>query len=163
NAFTTLRIIMVPIFGHLWWIGDNDRALWVFAAAAVTDVVDGFLARYLNQRSRLGALLDPIADKLLMLVSLVVGVHLDVVPLWLAVCVIGRDFLLLVGTVLFSTVWKDVHGPANWRPTRVGKYAMFLQSASIVLAIVDNTLSSGVRAYVEVAMIAAALMTIVAG
>jgi cardiolipin synthase len=165
NAFTTLRLILIPIFGYLWWVGENERALWVFCVAAITDVLDGFLARYLNQRSQLGALLDPIADKVLMLVSLIVGVHLRVMPIWFAACVIGRDSLLLIGAVLFATRWKAHHGPASWRPTRIGKYAMFLQTASVVLAILDSTLAAapaGLRAYVEVVMIIAALMTIIA-
>ena len=117
NLFTFARLVLIPIFGWLWLHGDGERALWIFAIAVATDVVDGFLARWLNQRSRLGALLDPIADKVLVLVALVVGMVLHHIPPWLAVVILGRDTLLAVGAVLFSTRWRERHGPAAWRPT----------------------------------------------
>jgi len=164
NAFTGLRLVLIPVFGWLWAHGENERALWVFGVAAATDAVDGFLARWLNQMSRLGALLDPIADKLLMLVSVLVGVHVGAVPLWLAVIVLARDFVLLVGVVVFSTAWRDRHGMSAWRPTRLGKYAMFSQSVSIILAIVESTLAPvGLRAYVESVMVVTAALTLIAG
>jgi cardiolipin synthase len=163
NAFTAARLILIPIFGYLWYRGESERALWIFIVAAATDLVDGFLARYLNQASRLGALLDPVADKLLILVALLVGLARGEVPLWFAAVVIGRDALLLIAAVLFSTRWRDRHGPASWRPTRIGKYAMFMQSVSIALLIVDSTVGpAGMRAYVEVAMVWTAVLTIVA-
>jgi len=163
NAFTALRIFLTPLFAWLWKTGDNDRALRVFLAAAATDFIDGFLARWLNQKSRLGALLDPIADKLLMLVALLIGVSLGEIPMWLAAVIIGRDSLLLVGVLLFSTRWRDRHGPEQWRPTRLGKYAMFCQSLTLVLVIVDSTTQAGIRAEVEAAMMVTALLTVVAG
>lgn len=165
NAFTTLRLIMIPIFAWQWAFGDHEVALWVFVGAALTDVIDGFLARYLNQKSRLGALLDPIADKLLMLVSLVVGVYVGAIPLWLAVIVIGRDAVLLAGVTTFSLgPWRDRHGPGAWRPTRIGKYAMFTQSVTVIGAILEDLLSPpGFRAYLETIMIATATLTLIAG
>ncbi len=163
NAFTALRIALTPVFAWLWRTGDNDRALRVFLAAAATDLIDGFLARWLNQKSRLGALLDPIADKLLMLVALLVGLSLGEIPLWLAAVIICRDSLLLVGVLLFATRWKDRHGPSQWRPTRLGKYAMFCQSMTLLFVIVNSTTSVGLRDEVEAAMMVTALLTIVAG
>lgn len=164
NAFTVLRIVLIPIFAWLWYRGENERALWVFAVAAATDILDGFLARWLNQKSALGALLDPMADKLLVFVALIVGLLLGQVPVWLAAVIIARDTLLAIGAVAFSTRWKRLHGPAQWRPTRIGKYAMFMQTVSIVSLIIDSTLGpSGLRAYVEVAMVWTAVLTIVAG
>jgi len=135
----------------------------VFLIAAATDVVDGFLARWLNQKSRLGALLDPIADKLLMLVALIVGLSIGQIPAWLAIVIIGRDTILGIGAILFATRWRDRHGPASWRPTRIGKYAMALQSAMLILVILDTTTRLRLRAYAEAAMVAAALATVVAG
>jgi cardiolipin synthase len=164
NFFTTVRIILVPIFGWLWARGDNLRALWVFAVAAVTDVVDGFLARFLNQQSRLGALLDPIADKLLMLVALVVGVLNRAIPVWLAAAIIGRDAVLLTGALLLTFVWRDRHRPSVWRPTRIGKYAMFLQSISIVGAVALSSFAvPAARPWLRSAMVLTALLTLIAG
>src|SRR5262249_3607788 len=148
NLFTFARIVLIPIFGWLWYHGD-DRALWIFAVAVATDVVDGFLARWLDQPSRLGALLDPIADKLLVLVALVVGLLLGVIPPWLAIIILARDAALAIGAILFATRWRERHGPAAWRPTRIGKYAMALQSVTIRLVIVGSTLGlRALRAYV---------------
>jgi cardiolipin synthase len=164
NFFTAVRILLVPIFGWLWARGDNLRALWVFGIAAVTDAVDGFLARFLNQQSRLGALLDPIADKLLMLVALVVGVANKAIPIWLAAAIIGRDFVLLTGALLLTFVWRDRHRPAVWRPTRIGKYAMFLQSISIVGAVALSTFAwRAALPWLRSAMVLTALLTLVAG
>src|SRR5262249_44433724 len=140
NLFTFARIVLIPIFGWLWYHKDGARALWVFAIAVVTDLVDGFLARWLNQRSRLGALLDPIADKLLVLCALVVGVLLGAVPFCLLVLIVARAAVLGIGPLLFSTRWRHRHGPAAWRPTRIGKYAMAMQSIMIALVIVWTTL-----------------------
>lgn len=164
NAFTVLRIVLIPFFGWLWYRGENERALWIFGIAAATDLLDGFLARWLNQKSPLGALLDPMADKMLVFVALIVGMLLGEIPVWLAVVIIARDALLAAGAIAFSTRWRDRHGPSEWRPTRIGKYAMFMQTVSIVLVIVDSTLGpSGLRGYVEVAMLWTAALTAIAG
>src|SRR5262249_35935505 len=85
NGFTAARIALIPFFALAWYQGDGERALWLFAAAAATDLIDGFLARYLNQRSRLGALLDPIADKMLVGAALLVGVLIGAMPIWFLV------------------------------------------------------------------------------
>lgn len=164
NAFTLARIVCTPIFGVFWYRGESERALWVFCVAVATDLLDGFCARWLNQRSRLGALLDPIADKFLVFVALVVGTLLHQIPVWLAAVIVLRDALLAVGALLFATRWRARHGPAEWRPTRTGKYAMTLQSVTIALAIVDSTLTiAGLRAYLQVAMILTAVLTAAAG
>ena len=143
NAFTALRIALIPFFAWAWRARENERALSLFLVAAATDLIDGFLARWLNQKSRLGALLDPIADKLLLLVALLVGVSLGEIPVWL--------------------LWKERYGPEQWHPTRIGKYAMFLQSLMLVLVIADSTTLLSLRSYAEVAMILTAIFTLVAG
>jgi len=164
NFFTGARLLLIPVFGWLWATGDDARALWVFGVAVATDLVDGFLARYLNQESRLGALLDPIADKFLMLVSLVVGVYVGAVPLWLAACVIARDALLAGGALAFALIWRGRHEPREWRPTRIGKYAMFLQSSSIAAAILEDLLHPrGFGPWLQVVMVMTAALTILAG
>jgi cardiolipin synthase (CMP-forming) len=155
NAFTAARIILIPIFGWLWYHGDGASALWIFAIAVATDLIDGFLARYLNQHSRLGALLDPMADKLLVFVALIVGVLIGAIPVWFLVVIVARDALLAVGAILLTT---------RWRPTRIGKYAMTSQSLAIVLVLMGSTLDiDGLAPYTQVAMIFTAALTITAG
>ncbi len=164
NAFTAARIVLIPVFGWSWLHGHDERALWLFCIAAATDVLDGLLARWLNQSSRLGALLDPMADKLLVLVALVVGILRGDVPPWLAAVIIGRDAIMAVAVLLLATRWKDRHGPSAWTPTRVGKYAMFMQSLTIAALIVDSAVGPpGLRAYVEAAMLWTAALTLIAG
>jgi cardiolipin synthase (CMP-forming) len=164
NAFTAVRLILIPVFGTLWLNGEDERALVIFAVAVLTDLIDGFLARFLNQKSRLGALLDPIADKTLMTVTWIVGVSVGAAPLWLAAVIIGRDLVLGLGVLVLIVAWKDRHGPGAWRPTRIGKYAMLFQSLSIVLIIIDDTLTpTGLRPWVQSVMMVTAIMTVIAG
>ena len=163
NALTILRLVLIPVFAGLWLHGDDDLALIVFASAAVTDVVDGFVARWLDQRSRLGALLDPVADKILMLVALTVGVFLSAIPVWLAAIVIGRDAVLLFGAIILGPIIKR-HRREGWLPTRLGKYAMLLQSTSVAAAIVhDAWAPAWLGPYLRVVMVTCALVTVVAG
>ena len=164
NVFTAARLVLIPIFGASWYGGNGRRALWIFAVAVVTDLIDGFLARFFHQASRLGAVLDPIADKLLVLVALVVGVLIHVVPLWLLVVIVVRDAVLAVGAILLLTRWRGRYGPDAWRPTRIGKYAMALQSLAIVLVLVGDTLDiRSLLSYTQVAMIFTAALTLIAG
>jgi cardiolipin synthase len=164
NAFTAARFVLVPFFAVAWYGGHGQRALWLFVAAVATDLVDGLVARVMNQPSRLGALLDPIADKLLILTAVVIGVLIHLVPFWLLAVILARDALLAVGVLIFAVRWRDRHGPEAWRPTRIGKYAMVLQSASIALVLLASALDIGaLRPYTQVAMIMTAVLTITAG
>ena len=135
NKVTILRILLVPFFvvellyylrsGNEWF---RLTALLCFATASMLDGVDGYIARHFNQKSELGAILDPLADKLL-LVSAIVTLslnhsdHLGQIPLWLTGTLLGRDVLLLIGIgVVRFTIGKVVV-----RPRVMGKVATVLQ------------------------------------
>ena len=138
NALTLLRILLVPVFGLLWLADHHLAALIVFLVAGGTDLLDGLLARTLNQRTRLGSLLDPAADKLTLLVAFLVGVSTGGVPAWLAALVIGRDLVLTLGVGIYTLV---VHGAyRSWHPTRLGKYSTFYQLATIAAALLARGL-----------------------
>jgi cardiolipin synthase len=95
NALSALRLLGVPAF--LWLLlgpHQDGWALVILGASGFTDWADGVLARKLNQTSRVGALLDPLADRLYILATLVGLVLRHVIPLWLAVVIIGRDVIL---------------------------------------------------------------------
>ncbi|KGM13399.1 CDP-diacylglycerol--glycerol-3-phosphate 3-phosphatidyltransferase [Cellulomonas bogoriensis 69B4 = DSM 16987] len=94
NLISASRLALVPVFAWLALAGQDLWALAVLAVAGASDWLDGVLARRLDQRSRLGELLDPSADRLFILVTLVVLTVRDVVPLWLVLAVVGRDLLL---------------------------------------------------------------------
>ncbi|MCX6927533.1 MAG: CDP-alcohol phosphatidyltransferase family protein, partial [Verrucomicrobia bacterium] len=103
-------------------------AIFCFAVAAICDWVDGYVARQYNQRSELGAILDPLADKLLLVSAIVVlsfdhQPYLESVPLWLTGTIIGRDVLLLLGMI----VLQMTVGKFTVRPRMLGKIATLLQ------------------------------------
>jgi cardiolipin synthase len=97
NLLSVLRLIGIPLFLYLVLGPESDAAaLVVLAVAGVTDYLDGKIARRLNQTSRLGAILDPVADRLYILAVVVGFVLRDIIPLWLAVALPLRDVLLIL-------------------------------------------------------------------
>ncbi|MBI5478731.1 MAG: CDP-alcohol phosphatidyltransferase family protein [Deltaproteobacteria bacterium] len=164
NVFTAARFVLIPLFGFLWLRGQGVQALVVFLIAVLTDILDGFIARYFHQFSRLGAILDPAADKVLLLVGYVVGALVHAIPVWLAVFVIGRDVVVAIGAGLFAWVWRGRHDPEDWRPSRIGKYTMFIQSFAVALALfVDVVRPAGGRAWLQVILMMTAMMTLCSG
>ena len=138
--FTCLRIFLIPVFGWMWAKGLYADALAIFVIASLSDLLDGFLARWLHQTSRVGAILDPAADKLMLLVSFLVGASVGAVPWWLAAIVIGRDVVLAGGAALWTFVMHRRFDPAQFHPTRIGKYSTFFQLGTIGLALVTKAL-----------------------
>jgi CDP-diacylglycerol--glycerol-3-phosphate 3-phosphatidyltransferase len=134
NKVTILRILLIPVFVVLvlYYVKTNNErylgfAIICFGLAAICDGVDGYIARRYNQRSDLGAILDPLADKLLLVSGIVLlsfdHGNLGSIPLWLTGTILGRDALLLVGlAVVYITVGKVVV-----RPRILGKVATVLQ------------------------------------
>lgn len=108
NAISAARLLLVPVFAVLLLRGEDGWALVVLAVAGASDWLDGVLARALDQRSRLGELLDPSADRLFILVTLIGLAARGAIPGWLLVAVVGRDVLLAV--VLLVLVRRGV-GP----------------------------------------------------
>ena len=124
NQLTILRIMLIPAFVLLVVYGYLGWALIVFLTAGITDALDGLIARRAGQRTALGAWLDPMADKLLLVTTFVVltlpGVPLtNHIPLWLTVIVISRD-VVIVGVVAIVSL---VAGPRTFKPSMLGKLA----------------------------------------
>jgi cardiolipin synthase len=131
NALTALRFLLAPTFLVLYIQGDRVRALAAFAAAAATDVLDGLVARALRQHTRLGAFLDPIADKFLAACALFALAASRQLPLWLPLLVVVRDAFQLLG----AAVLRSLHHAIPVVPTRIGKYATFGLAATVVTAL----------------------------
>ena len=140
NKITILRLLLIPFFvvEVLYYVKQGEAvhrslALGSFALAAILDGVDGYIARRFNQRSELGAILDPLADKLL-LVSAIIVLSFDRtpwlagIPLWLTGTIIGRDVLLLVGLLVIQMIV----GKVNVRPRFLGKIATVLQMVVVL-------------------------------
>jgi len=102
NAISVARLLLVPVFAWLISAGHDLAALAVLAVAGFSDWLDGVIARRFDQGSRLGALLDPAADRLYILVTLVMLAWREVVPWWLVLAVVGRDVLLAVWLPLLA-------------------------------------------------------------
>ena len=131
NLITSIRIILAPIF-VIYLI--NDRflsALVVFIFAGLSDGADGLLARLLHQKSKLGAYLDPLADKILLIAGFVVLSVRGFVPPWLTVTVISRDVLILLGVlILFLNGTKF-----KIRPSVLSKMTTCLQIGTVLLVL----------------------------
>jgi cardiolipin synthase len=101
NILSLLRLLLIPVFLVLLVFGYFGWALLLIAVSAITDFVDGYVARHFNQVSRLGQLLDPAVDRLFILSTLLGLAFVDVLPWWLVAVIIARDALLLIlGVVL---------------------------------------------------------------
>jgi cardiolipin synthase (CMP-forming) len=131
NLITLGRLLAVPLVVWLILSDDYMATFWLFAAASLSDAIDGYVAKHFDQRSDLGALLDPIADKTL-IVSLFVtlGIAGDL-PNWLVILVVFRD-LLIIGGFLLATALTQ---PIAWRPLMVSKVNTTLQLVLIVVAL----------------------------
>jgi cardiolipin synthase len=134
NGLTALRIVLAPIFLVLYVDGERLRALAAFSAAAATDVLDGLVARALHQQTRLGAFLDPIADKFLAACALIALAATGRLPVWLPVLVVTRDLTQLVAAGILRTT----HHTIPVAPTRIGKYAMFALAVTVVLTLAGD-------------------------
>lgn len=127
NFLSLLRIILVPVFVIFLIQTEYDKALITFAVAGLTDALDGTLARLLKCQTKLGAFLDPIADKLLLVTSFVSLAFFGLIPGWLAVIVISRDFIILLGIAILTMMSISY----EIKPAVVGKVTTALQVATI--------------------------------
>ncbi len=133
NWLTLGRILLVPVFVTLLVYNRVALALGAFALAGITDTLDGYIARTRGTQTRLGAFLDPLADKLLLTASFVTLTYKfpRVLPFWLTAIVLSRDLLLILVAVLIMLTGGQVH-PA---PTGLGKTSTVLQMLTVVLAL----------------------------
>jgi cardiolipin synthase len=131
NSLTILRILLIPVFIGLLVYERYEYSLAVLLIAGITDSLDGTIARVANQRTRLGAYLDPLADKLLLTSGFITLSALHLVPLWIAILVVSRDMMLLTGTLLARLTESRV----DISPTLLGKGTTLFQLAYLVLVV----------------------------
>lgn len=139
NLLTACRLLLAPLV--VWQIlaGAYPTALWLFLLAALTDLLDGALARLLDQRSVFGAWLDPIADKVLLLSTLIVLVWTGLLPLWLGILVGLRDAVVVGG----AAAYRSLTGGLEVAPTLWGKAATFAEFILVALVLADVALGWG--------------------
>ena len=136
NLLTLTRILLIPVFVMLFATPDPHRSIIaaiVFTVAAVTDLLDGYLARRSGQVTKLGKLLDPIADKLLVLSALILLVNVDRVSALVAILIIAREVAVTGIRAIAATEGMIIAAETS------GKYKMALQVIAIVLLILEGT------------------------
>jgi cardiolipin synthase len=134
NLITLARIALVPVLILLLKDQDYAAALIVFVIAGVSDALDGYLAKRLNVQSRLGAILDPAADKLLLVSAYVMLTVLGHIPFWLVLVVVFRDLLIVGGYLLYTS-----HaGPVKMRPSILSKLNTLMQIALVAVILAQQ-------------------------
>lgn len=131
NVITLLRIAAVPLVA---WLIVEQRwvaACWLFLAAAVSDGIDGFLARWLDQMTPLGAALDTVADKALGIVTLVMLTQGGAIPLWVTAAILLRDTVIVLGALSY----RGLAGHLEIHPTWLGKTHMFAEFTLLALVL----------------------------
>jgi len=160
NQITFLRFVLIPIFFISLFYQRYGWALLLLLTAAVTDALDGLLARWLNQKSELGTFLDPLADKLLLSGSFVVLAFRGVLGWWLTILVLARDVIILATAVVILLVV----GPRTFPPSLVGKLTTILQILLILEVISAATFpETNLHATQRGLVYAVAAATIVSG
>jgi cardiolipin synthase len=146
NFLTLLRIVAIPVF--LIFLTDDrvGAALIVFVLAGITDSLDGAIARLTNSRTTLGAYMDPLADKMLILSAFVAFASMDVVPRWLTVVVISRDVVILLGYLSLFLLTQRL---MEIRPSAISKAATFLHLVTLSVVLLSlwraGSVSSGLQ------------------
>ena len=163
NQLTLLRVLLVPAFVILVVYAHFGWALIVFATAGLTDALDGVLARRSGQKTTLGAWLDPMADKLLLVTTFIVltmpGLNLaNRLPIWLTILIITRDVLI----VSVVAVVNLAVGPRTFRPSIFGKLATATYIVTAGVALLYNYLGYA-SAVVDVFVFASLAITLVSG
>lgn len=139
NYLTILRLLLVPVFVMSVYYQRFAWALCIFLTAAITDGLDGLVARNFNQKTEIGAILDPMADKLLLVTSFVVlslhgFTYTPPIPFWVTVAAISRDVFIVLGALVINITTHF----SNFRPSIPGKLNTFIQFFLIVFFLATN-------------------------
>jgi cardiolipin synthase (CMP-forming) len=131
NIITVLRILLVVPIAMALARHELALSILLFAIAAVSDAMDGYLAKRFGWQSELGGVLDPLADKLLLVTAFVSLGFLELVPLWLVVAAVARDVIIVSG----AAAYRVVIGPLTAHPSRVSKVNTVCQAAYILAVV----------------------------
>lgn len=159
NAITLSRIALVPVFILLLKDGNYPLALVVFLIAGASDALDGFLAKRLNVVTQFGAVVDPAADKILLVSAYVMLTILGHLPFWLTLTVAFRDLLIVGGYLVYS----GHVGPIRMRPSILSKLNTLAQIALVVLVLVSLVYPFASAAVIDVVVYAVLATTVASG
>jgi len=159
NIICLLRIALIwPIVEGL--LGRHfERTLLLFVVAAVSDGVDGYLAKTYGWQSRLGKLLDPLADKLLLVSVFLVLTWIGLTPRWLVVAAVARDVMIGLGAILFRVAWGPLHG----RPIFSSKLNTLLQLLYVSVVILHGAIGQPPQTVIDALAVLTLLTVLVSG
>lgn len=132
NTITILRITLVPLLAYLLLHGDYRAAIWVLLGAGLSDALDGVIARRFNLLTDLGAVLDPLADKVLIIASVLALAWVRLLPRWLAIVIVARDLIIIGG----ATAYYLRAGQLQMNPSIPSKLNTFVQICMVLLILV---------------------------
>ena len=169
NLLTIFRMVLTPVFVSMLFYQKFVWALVIFVVAGITDGLDGLLARRFDQQSQLGRILDPIADKLMLVASFVVlsmpsvfptplPRHLPI-PFWVTITVISRDAFILIGAAAINMVT----GFRGFRPSWPGKASTVVQIVAIAAVILAAEVRVGAGYYLPAVYAAVFALTLLSG
>ncbi len=155
NLICVLRIILVFPVVTLILNGDTVLALILFVIAGLSDGLDGFLAKHFHWQSRLGSILDPLADKLLLVSSYIAMSYVGLIPVWLVVAAFSRDIIIVAG----GYAYHKFVGEFEMAPSFISKFNTFMQIL-LIAGVLSQTIT-GIPEYVFDWMVIVTLMTII--
>jgi len=159
NIITVFRFLLVP---PVVWAMLNDRfglALLLFGIAGLSDAVDGYLAKRNNWTSRLGAIMDPLADKLLLVCSFLCLAWLGWIPVWLVLLVITRDFIIIAGALTYHYFIEQV----TMEPSMVSKLNTFTQILMVLAVMFDRGVAELQPLWIDVLLYSVLVTTVWSG
>jgi cardiolipin synthase len=158
NLITTLRLLLLPVFLPLLVYRMPAAALAVLLAAALSDALDGLIARRLNQKTAIGSFLDPLADKLLSVSGFVALSFLGPIPAWFVIVVLSRDLIISLGSLVLY-----IHdGKLEIAPSLTGKAATLCQFVTLLLTLLTQITGAGERAWFWL-LVVTAVLTVASG
>jgi cardiolipin synthase (CMP-forming) len=159
NALCVLRMLLVAPVAWLLVHDDFGSTLWVFGFAAVTDGLDGFLAKRFGWTSELGKILDPLADKILLVSVFLLLAYLGLVPIWLAAAAVARDVIITAGAIAYNSLY----GYPNGRPTLISKLNTLTQIVYLLLMVAAHHMQASVQPLDTILGAFVFLFTVVSG
>ena len=135
NTLSLFRICAVPVLIWLILNGQMEWAFWLFFIASLTDALDGFIAKRFSMHTQLGAYLDPLADKLLLVSGFIILSVIGIMPLWITLLVVTRDILIIGGAL----VYQSMTGSLQMRPLWISKLNTTMQLSLLMVVLLSTT------------------------
>jgi cardiolipin synthase len=160
NLVTCLRLLLAPALAYLIIRNQYGQACIALLLAGLTDWLDGWLARKMRLSSKTGVILDPTADKIMLVFLFVSMTFAGLTPVWLFGLILGRDLVIVIGSLLLR-LFREVH---SFRPSLSGKVSTFFQIIYLLLALLGAALPSAiVQSLTRLALALTALFTTISG